>query len=314
MTGRLQKWITRLALAVPLLALILFTAEIGARTFICPRHQAEFSPFPLDHRNNPELYAPDPDLFWTMRPNQSEGINRFGLRGELPDEPKQRFRILCLGGSITYGFHLTTEQALPARLGAALGPGVETINAGVNGYTIVQGERWFARDLATLRPDLLIADFGYNDAMQGTVPDLAQPRAPNVAWRFHRRWGRFCLARLLISPWTVEPQFGVTRVAPDDYRDTCRKLAQDAHDAGARTVFLLLDEYNLAEDAFFSRRYKPPAGLPVVDLTRAFDGLEMTQVKSFYMDGMHMSADGIERIAAYLADELRRRKMVDLGR
>ena len=64
-----------------------------------------------------------PGLSYELTPNRTgsarltrEGINRAGLRGREPVDPKQSFRIAVLGDSFTYGLGVRAKETYPARL------------------------------------------------------------------------------------------------------------------------------------------------------------------------------------------------------
>ena len=86
----------------------------------------------------------------------------------------ETLRITMLGDSLTAGFGLTPEQALPARLQQALcAAGIDVViqNAGVSGNTTEDG---LAR-LGTIidqRPDIVLLGLGANDALRGIAPEV----------------------------------------------------------------------------------------------------------------------------------------------
>lgn len=84
----------------------------------------------------------------------------------------QELRLLMLGDSITAGFGLPRDQALPVRLEAALraqGRAVRVIDAGVSGDTTAGGRARLAWALAE-RPDAVIVALGGNDGLRGLDP------------------------------------------------------------------------------------------------------------------------------------------------
>jgi acyl-CoA thioesterase-1 len=84
----------------------------------------------------------------------------------------QELRLLMLGDSITAGFGLPREQALPVRLEAALraqGRAVRVIDAGVSGDTTAGGRARLAWALAE-RPAAVIVALGGNDGLRGLDP------------------------------------------------------------------------------------------------------------------------------------------------
>jgi acyl-CoA thioesterase I len=85
-----------------------------------------------------------------------------------------KLAILC--DSLTAGFGVKPEQAIPARLEAALkaqGRSVAVINHGVSGDTTAGGlDRvdWMLAD----KPDIVMVELGANDALRGLDPAVAE--------------------------------------------------------------------------------------------------------------------------------------------
>jgi lysophospholipase L1-like esterase len=124
-----------------------------------------------------DVFRPDPDLFWRMRPGSTFDaeapvpINALGYRGPVPttspsDGPK---RVVVMGDSVAFG----ASTSFPELLAQQLGSRFEVLNFGVPGYTIVQGLRQFESDVAKLKPDVVIIAYGWNDhwLAKGGLPD-----------------------------------------------------------------------------------------------------------------------------------------------
>lgn len=98
-------------------------------------------------------------------------INRYGIRGPMPTVPKPpgRKRVVCLGGSSTFGWTVTDGEAWPARLGEVLGKrgDVDVINAGRPGATTWSNFRYLRDRLLALEPDVLVLYEGFNDMWRG---------------------------------------------------------------------------------------------------------------------------------------------------
>jgi len=81
------------------------------------------------------------------------------------------YRIICLGGSFTYGWPYNDNPSIayPAVLERLLNSSVdlekryEVINAGIGGYTSYQALFYFKNRLYKLKPDLVTVCFGAND-------------------------------------------------------------------------------------------------------------------------------------------------------
>jgi lysophospholipase L1-like esterase len=91
-------------------------------------------------------------------------VNTDGYRGPPLDRPKKRIRVLCVGGSTTWGATTARgDKPWPEVLQDLIGPKrFEVINAGVPGHTVIFNEFLFDKHLA-LKPDLIILYHGFND-------------------------------------------------------------------------------------------------------------------------------------------------------
>jgi lysophospholipase L1-like esterase len=162
---------------------VLLLIELGLRVA-----KFEFNPYGhydraswgqfVEGRNRVD-YAADPDVFFRFIPSRvidspfgaGAHINVHGFRGpEIPraKDPARR-RVVTLGDSGTFGWMVTDDECYPRQLESILremytkAP-VDVINAGVPGYTSLQGLRYFKGTIAGFKPDLVIVAFGGNDA------------------------------------------------------------------------------------------------------------------------------------------------------
>ena len=144
----------------------LFVAEVVLRPF------AKLDPLTT-------LYTPDPELGWRQQPGThrwsgaSITINAKGLRGaELPyPKPTGSLRLLWLGDSVLVGDRIADDERIfPEQVGKQLaerrGSRVETVNAGVSGYSPWQEEAWFEKEGLRYQPDLVIVVFVLNDVTE----------------------------------------------------------------------------------------------------------------------------------------------------
>lgn len=102
-----------------------------------------------------------------------------GLRAETRElawaDIQDKYRIVCLGDSITYGEDLPSAQSYPAVLATLLQEAhpdldVVVINAGIRGHTSVQGLSRLKRDVLWYKPHVVLSAFGVNDANLGYWP------------------------------------------------------------------------------------------------------------------------------------------------
>ena len=203
-TSARSKWLLLGAalLTVPALVGI---AEIGVR--LCGRRIDPLSIFVTSPQLRSDtqgattggMFEFDPLLCWRLKPNL-RGIwwdftpvttNAQHLRMDRDVGVKKGVRIVVLGDSVTFGYRVpvahdrqhpaqfdATEKTYPALLEAALhekfpAREIEFLPLACPGYTSGQGLAWLKRDIAKLRPDIVIACFGWNDVRAAGLPDSA---------------------------------------------------------------------------------------------------------------------------------------------
>jgi len=171
-------YIIPVSLFVSLFLLIFAEAAlrmVGFRFDTRPRYM-EFN-FPNPHEIH-EIFQPDPVTFWRLRPRVRMGdgiepINSMGFRGpEFSEEKSPGLkRIITLGDSVTFGGAISYPQLLAG----CLDGGWEVINAGVPGYSVVQGWKLYENRIAKLKPDVVTIMFGWNDHwLARGIPDSQQ--------------------------------------------------------------------------------------------------------------------------------------------
>jgi lysophospholipase L1-like esterase len=102
---------------------------------------------------------------------ETAAINSLGFRGPDfdPIKPAGTFRVICLGGSSTFGFHDTDTGTYPYQLQQLFGEpinglSVEVINGGFPYYTTASVRSLLETELASYDPDLITLYAAYNDA------------------------------------------------------------------------------------------------------------------------------------------------------
>lgn len=141
---------------------------------------------PLDPTINPKIEKDDL-LFWRLKPGSGESINARGMRGPLREylKPAKTYRIILMGDSCAYGMFVSYEKTYASLLENILrektGCRIEVFNAGVPGYSSLQGLRYLKKELFKYQPDLLIVAFGFNDLV--SIVDLEDKNIPALpAW------------------------------------------------------------------------------------------------------------------------------------
>ncbi|MEM9705224.1 MAG: arylesterase [Pseudomonadota bacterium] len=92
-------------------------------------------------------------------------------------------RIVMLGDSLTAGFNLPPDEALPDQIEDrmdALGYETEFVNAGVSGDTTAGGLARYDFSVRSLAPDLLIVALGANDFLSGLDPNRARENLDQI--------------------------------------------------------------------------------------------------------------------------------------
>ena len=174
----------RLLLSLGGVAFAIVIAEVVVRALVPPQPLPRITDPPgyppVD--NIGELYVYRPGVHWShvydvegfprtyLAPDGriTYRINNLGLRGEnvTPAKPSGVRRILCVGDSVTFGEGVREEDTWPVQLARRLGPAVETINAGIQGYDFNLEALYLLRHGRQLQPDAVVVAFFMNDAMQ----------------------------------------------------------------------------------------------------------------------------------------------------
>ncbi|MCX6826134.1 MAG: SGNH/GDSL hydrolase family protein [candidate division Zixibacteria bacterium] len=161
-----------------------------------------------------EVFKRDPYLFWRFRSSQTitsqffEGkryhINSLGLRDKEIPAPSDKIRIAALGNSCTFGWGLPDSETYIKQTEWIINndsslPRVETINAGIPGYSSFQGRRFFISDISGLRPDIILIMFAWNDqwAAADNIPDNEQKPPPKVIVNIQNLFSRLKIYRLI---------------------------------------------------------------------------------------------------------------------
>jgi len=126
-------------------------------------------------------------LGYALTPSWEHGENRHdprGFRGEdvVVPKPENEFRIVCLGGSTTYGYGVRDwRQAYPACLAREMRrrghANVTVVNAGCANWTTWESTLQVPLRLLELEPDLFVVYHGINDLKTRTAwpPERYRP-------------------------------------------------------------------------------------------------------------------------------------------
>lgn len=119
-------------------------------------------------------WVPDPDLAYKLNPGNPSFPGSFVGRAPGLPKPSGQIRVLCLGGSTTFGHGVTASEAWPALLETELrGRGLPTAvyNAGCPGYGSRHQITRYERRLRRFDSDLVVIYSGWNGTGILTDPD-----------------------------------------------------------------------------------------------------------------------------------------------
>ena len=333
-----------LAACVPLII-----AEIGLR------------PFTIAHVQKKEttLFIRDADLGWRLRPGTTAPwggaqvtINSKGLRGPEISYSRNasRPRLLYLGDSVTIGYGLAKyDEAYPFRIEALLErefrQGVETVNAGVNGYATWQQYLFLEREGLRYQPDVVIVGFVLNDVTEplglmrfgGTgighqldrsyfsLDDWLQHNSA-LYWLTQRlkakiRFGpdvqKGAVARELVnvedlarSPASphVRKAWSLTLTSLERLVDLCESRGVPVAVVVFPFTFQFRDPHGLAAPQQELRAFCEAKGVPFLDLLPLLaDDLRSQQdtPQALFLDADHLTARGSQVVAQRVVDWLR---------
>lgn len=241
-------------------------------------------------------------------------INAKGFRGrDFDDAPAPGVaRVAVLGDSITFAVEVREEDTFTVRAEALLrargGPSVEVLNCGVTGYNSDQERVLLDERVLAYGPTLVVAAYCMNDLTPADgIGPLAAASHPDA-------WGRRLRSHLVT--WMSDQ--GARRSAWgrrsfDRPRQLFERMAQvraEGRTRGLVVVFPQLDDarssWNRPEEYDRARDLATAAGLPVVDVRAALDGLPSASVAALFADRTHLSPRGHEFVAALLADAIAR--------
>lgn len=117
--------------------------------------------------------------------------NSYGFRGNEFSSKKDKnvYRIVCLGGSSTYGNQLSNYETWPAQLERLLNSQqqdmhFEVINAGIGGYTTMDSLINLVTRVLPLEPNMIIIYHAFNDFKPNRFPNF---KSDYTHWR-SREW------------------------------------------------------------------------------------------------------------------------------
>jgi len=281
-----------------------------------------------------ELFVADDDRFWKLAPSSALPPDRLPLFGvianaaglredhEVPRrKPAGETRILFLGDSTTFGYRVALGQTFVEQTEELLRQrhpdrAFECINAGVPGYTLFQGWRFLQTAGWDYAPDLVVLNFGWNDAESWDATGDEETWRRRAAALPPRGLRGLRLARLLWRAVAPRPEpVHVTsrpRLFPYEFRTLLDRIAAAAQDRGCAVLVLVgPGRSNLAwtatrehraplqeQQSAFGRRLRFAGGEGVLDLVPVFQQLaDLHPADDLLFDSVHPTPLGHRSIA-----------------
>ncbi len=279
--------------------------------------------FQVDEQLTNGNFLKDPILFWRFARDNKANINYSGIRDKrdpIPDKAGN-FRIICLGGSVTYGAPdnlIKLDDTYAKRLESILNSRhplnkYEVINAGVSGYTSYQGFKYLQTRIINYHPDLILIHFGHNDGTNAlyledneqVCPGLLLTNIQNILIKSKTYQ---LLSKLIFILKHNFKQSSVLscretkfRVSGKDYKQNLELMAKLGEQNGFKAVFIppLLYEGGFV---FYAHAYKIPDNLMAVDYLRRFE--KEKDKDSLFYDNCHFTNKGHQILAEEIADFL----------
>jgi len=202
----------------------------------------------------------DPIRFWKLAPHSRLPESGSGTDGPFfgvisngdgfrenhdiaPEKSAEETRILFLGDSCTFGYGVGWDQTFVAVCEDRLnnrseGRRFECINAGVPGYSLYQGFQVLDDEGPRVKPDVVVACFGFNDRSEWDgLSDLQHAALAPPGWMSGcRLTGR--LWRMTHPPSAQRTAARKPRVSPDEFRGLLTRIRTRTRQLGARLALI----------------------------------------------------------------------------
>lgn len=243
--------------------------------------------------------------------NTTVRINSAGFRDdEYPVEKGDRWRIVFLGDSLTFGWGVEKEESFEHRLEQALNEErpTEIINFAAGNYNTVQQVNLFLAKGLQYRPDHVVLFYFINDAEP-------VPRRSRWAWLGHLRivtfyWSRVKALFARLDPAETFEKYYADLYQPDaqgwqDAKAALLELQRVCRANGIVFQVVILPELHRLQDYIFAREHELIAGflrshdIAVLDLAPSF--ADQTEPMSLWvaMDDAHPNGEAHRLIAEH---------------
>lgn len=137
-------------------------------------------------------------IYWKCRPsdNPRNPVNRLGFRGpDIMAKKPETIRVMCFGGSTTYGLCLPYADTYPKLLQDVLDSEVgsgrfEVINAGFSAYKFKEIIALYEHEALSLEPDIVVILSVFNNLVSYNDENFYFIRVEGDGGNHLARWGR----------------------------------------------------------------------------------------------------------------------------
>ncbi len=267
----------------------------------------------------PEFSIPkrnvDETLFW---------VQSIEFRGGVYSKEKKQgvYRIICLGDSVTQshgvdGYPLPREQAYAFYLERMLertymNREFEVINAGVGGYSSLQGLRYLKNKLIGYHPDLVISWFGINDDSDALFFADKDQRLGGSIDLGKKSFLENSKLYLFLKNIVFRPR--LRRVSIEDYYKNCEEMLLLARKNNFDIVFVVPFEVKDKKIEYYLgykealEKLKSKYNCPIIDMRSFLNTHEY--IDKFFIDNCHAIAEGNKLFAEAISESLRKNKIL----
>jgi len=338
---RLKKWFSDL-LKICLVTVVLIGAiEVVGRVYIWGRYGQQGKTY--------GMWEPDSELGAIPRRNSYNTLttlNNYGFRNAedvFEPKPSGALRVVCLGGSTTFGYNLRDSETYPQRLQERLRQlegqsQSQVLNAGAIGYSIGHVAKWAERIVPALKPDVVIIYSGVNEVLNewalrqdgvnlddlgGTYGHVGMSLDQNqwlkqnsILVRMvdylvkHKVLYRMFMSKNSAAPFedqTPEPQSSVHPWVIENYENMLSNLIDYLRDQGSFVVVVRYpthDEPLAGSFADLAQEIAIRKGVVVSDVAKRFDRDFVNKDDLFIGTKVHVTAQGADLVAEEIFDTI----------
>jgi len=264
-----------------------------------------------------KLFEPDARLFWRLRSN----LKSLRAAERLPDkefpfsvstdakgrrfvsQPRiVRHTVLFLGDSCTFGIPVNDNEAFPALVQQKM-EGIQSINAGVPGYSAFQGRLCLEGMDSTFRPDVVVVTFWPNDrSVWDHLGDAEHQEL--IAAEQSGEFSRYRIVRLLRRATPGKRP----RLTDEEFADQIRKILAWCRDRGSKPILQIwpAQQQMATSDEIDQQQILRKIGredrVPVVDLVPLF---RQRRDSILFVDSVHATKEGYTLVADALVQVIR---------